>query len=83
MSVKVQFFKCGLCAAFYLVVCFVLIKRSFNLKEEPIGNRTATERRVQTAGVSIPDKIIKKNVESEVEMLRMDELKGEAIDLQV
>lgn len=85
MSVKVQFFKCGLCAAFYLFVCliFINVKRNFNLEEEPTGNSTAIKYEVQTPGSSIPDRIIKKNVESEVEMLRIDELKGEAIDLQV
>ncbi|XP_029174657.1 carbohydrate sulfotransferase 11-like [Nylanderia fulva] len=84
MSVKVQFLKCGLCATFYLVVCLILInvKRNFNLEEEPIGNLTAIKYEVQTLGLSTLDRIIKKNVESEVEMLRIDELKGEAIDFQ-
>lgn len=79
MSVKVQFFKCGLCAVFYLVVCLIVInvKKSFNVKEEPIDNLIATEHQVQTPGFS------KKNVESEIEILRTDELKGETIDLEV
>ncbi|XP_072763061.1 carbohydrate sulfotransferase 11 [Anoplolepis gracilipes] len=78
MFVKVQFFKCGLCAVFYLVVCLIVInvKKSFNVKEEPIDNLIATERQVQTPGFS------KKNVESEIEILRTDELKGETIDLE-
>lgn len=59
------------------------MKKSFNLKEEPTDNLIATERQLQTLRFSIPDRIIKKNVESEIDMLRIDELKGETIDLQV
>lgn len=83
MSVKAQYFKCGLCAVFYLIVCFILInmKKSYNLKEKSTNNLIATKRQ-QTPGFSIPDRIIK-NVESEIDMLRIDELKGETIDLQV
>ncbi|KAL6424416.1 hypothetical protein ACFW04_009886 [Cataglyphis niger] len=83
MPVKAQCFKCGLCAVFYLIICFILInmKKSYNLKEEPTNNLIATERQLQTSGFSIPDRIIK-NVESEIDMLRIDELKGETIDLQ-
>lgn len=83
MLVKAQLLKCGLCVVFYLVVCLVLInvKRNFDLKEEPMDdNVIVTERRIQTEqtpGFS------RKNVDWEIDMLRMDELKGETIDLQV
>lgn len=84
MSGKAQFFKCGLRVVFCLVIFLVLInmKKSFNLKEE--DNLIATERQVRTHGYSIPDRIIKKNdVETEIDMLQMDALKGETVDLEV
>lgn len=50
---------------------------------EETTDATTTKHRQQTFHFPISDKIIKKNVESEIDMLRMDELKGETIDLQV
>lgn len=87
MSFKTHRFKCALYVAFCLVVSLILInmKRTFNLKEEPTNNLIATECQMQTPTFSsIPDRIFKKNdIETEIDLLRMDALKGETIDLEV
>lgn len=50
---------------------------------EETRDATTTKHRQQTFHLPISDKIIKKSVESEIDLLRMDELKGGTIDLQV
>lgn len=87
MSVKTHF-KCALRVAFCLslIVFLVLInmKRTFNSKGEPTDNLIATERKVQIPTFSIPDRIFKKDdIKTEIDMLRVDALKGETIDLEV
>nr|XP_012224991.1 PREDICTED: carbohydrate sulfotransferase 10-like isoform X1 [Linepithema humile] len=79
MFIKAQFVKCVLCVVLYFIVCVVLItvKKNFNFKET-IGITTVN---LQTR-FSIPNNINKKNVELEINILRMDELNGETIDLQ-
>lgn len=80
MFFKVQFIKCALCIVLYFVVCVILIrmKRNFDLKET-IGETII--KRLQTR---LPiSNISKKNIELEINMLRMDELNGETIDVQV
>lgn len=49
----------------------------------PISDKVIKKNVEQTFHFPISDKVIKKNVESEIDMLRMDELKGGTIDLQV
>lgn len=78
--IKVQFVKCALCVVLYFIVCVVLlrVKRNFDLKR----TIDVTTVRLQTR-LSIPNNINKKNVELEINILRVDELNGETIDLQV
>ncbi|XP_011054418.1 PREDICTED: carbohydrate sulfotransferase 11-like [Acromyrmex echinatior] len=80
MSVKVQFFKYSLCMVLYFLVYIMLIKtrRSCDVKET-IG--VTIKHQPPTLHFSTSDRIIK-NVESEINMLRRDELEGATIDLQ-
>lgn len=83
MFVKVQFLKGAMCVALYFViyVAFVKIRRNFNSKE--ITNIVTTNNQPITFHSSFINKINKKDIELEIDMLRVDELKGETIDLQV
>lgn len=82
MLVKVQFFKYGLCTVLYFVIYIVLIelKRNFSF-HKVLGVKNITVPQVTHA--SIIERVIKKDVELEIKMLRIDELKGGTIDLQV
>ncbi|XP_018043666.1 PREDICTED: carbohydrate sulfotransferase 13-like [Atta colombica] len=80
MSVKAQFFKYCLCMVLNFLVCIILIKtrRSCNVKQTV---NVTIKHQPQMPHFSISNRIIK-NVESEINILRRDELEGGTIDLQ-
>ncbi|XP_032663147.1 carbohydrate sulfotransferase 11-like [Odontomachus brunneus] len=82
MFVKVQLLKGAMCVAFYLIACVVFIKMRKNFDSKEMTNVITTNYQPITLDFSSANKINKKDVELEVEMLRMDELKGETIDYQ-
>ncbi|XP_025993413.2 carbohydrate sulfotransferase 11 [Solenopsis invicta] len=84
MSVRVQFFKYGLCTVLYFIVCVIFIKtRSCDVKEAIRVTTTVIKYQPQKPFLPISNKIIKKkNVELEIRLLRKDELEGGTIDLQ-
>lgn len=81
MFVKVQLLKGIICVALYLVVCviFIELRKRFDSKNAV----TRTKYQPVTFHTVSASKINKKNVELEIEMLRIDELKGATIDMQV
>lgn len=81
MLVKVQLLKGAVCVGFYLVACVVFIKIRKNFDSKEVTDVITTNYQPITFGFSSANKINKKNVE--LEMLRIDELKGETIDYQV
>ncbi|XP_011866783.1 PREDICTED: carbohydrate sulfotransferase 11-like isoform X2 [Vollenhovia emeryi] len=84
MSLQAQFFKYGSCCiVLYFLVCILLIKtRRSNVGETAGAVTTIIKYQPKTVHFPTLDRIVKKNVESEINMLRMDELKGGTIDLQ-
>jgi len=82
MSIKAQLLKYALCTVLYFLVCIILIKTRQNCKiKETIS--VTIKNQPQSPYFPTSDRIIKKNVESEINMLRIDELKGGTIDQQV
>lgn len=82
MSVKRQFLKYSLYALLYFIVSVVLIRvrRSFNMMET--RRDVMTDYRNKTRSWNV-DQVIRNPVETEINILQMDEMKGEAIDSQV
>lgn len=83
MFVKVQLLKgVIICVALYLVACVLFIEvRKKSLKK--VTDVIRTKYQPMTFHSSSANKINKKDVKLEIEMLRIDELKGESIDMEV
>ncbi|XP_020282021.1 carbohydrate sulfotransferase 11-like [Pseudomyrmex gracilis] len=81
ISVKVQI-KYVLCIVLYFIFCLILIKMLKHFDSKDVISVTMRHTQPQKSRFVKSANIIKKNIEFEVNMLRRDELKGEAIDLQ-
>ncbi|XP_011695248.1 PREDICTED: carbohydrate sulfotransferase 11-like [Wasmannia auropunctata] len=83
MSIRTQFFKYSLCMVLFFLICIILIEtRKSCIVKETTGVTIKCKSKLKTPHFPASDRTIKKNVESEINMLRIDELKGGTIDLQ-
>ncbi|XP_014474160.1 PREDICTED: carbohydrate sulfotransferase 11-like [Dinoponera quadriceps] len=76
------FIKSTVCVALYFLVCVIFIKVRKNFNSKQVTEVRTTEYQTVTLDSSSVSKINKRNVGSVIEMLRLDELKGETIDMQ-